>query len=98
MSNEKILLVGAGPMAVDYAKVLISLGKEIIVVGRGKKSAQNFSEQTKTIPILGGLDKYLSSNPKLPDTAIVAVSEEQLGIATRQLLEAGIKSILVEKP
>lgn len=85
-------------MAVDYAKVLLDLGKEIIVIGRGKKSARDFKEQTKIEPISGGLDNYLSSNPKLPDTAIVAVSEEQLGIATRQLLKAGIKSILVEKP
>ncbi len=98
MSNKKILLVGAGPMAVDYAKVLLSLEKEIIVIGRGKKSAQDFAGQTGVIPIPGGLDKYLSSNSKLCDTAIVAVSEEQLGIATRQLLKAGLKSILVEKP
>lgn len=99
MKNSKpILLIGAGPMAVDYAKVLQSLGREIIVVGRGKKTAQSFTEQTKIKPLLGGLDKYLSSRPKLPDIAIVAVSEEQLGITTRHLLNAGVKSILVEKP
>lgn len=98
MSNKKILLAGAGPMAVDYAKVLLNLGQEIIVVGRGKKSAQNFKTQTGITPISGGLDKYLSSNPNLSDTAVVAVSEDQLGIATRTLLLGDVKSILVEKP
>lgn len=96
--TKPILLVGAGLMAVDYAKVLLSLGKEIVVVGRGKKSAENFKDQTNLTPILGGLDNYLKTNKKLPATAIVAVSEENLGVATHQLLNANFKSILVEKP
>lgn len=96
--SKPILLVGAGPMALDYAKVLLNLGQEFIVVGRGKKSAQNFKDQIGITPISGGLAKYLSLNTKLPDTAVVAVSEEQLGTAARQLITAGVKSILVEKP
>ena len=35
---------------------------------------------------------------KVPDKAIVAVTEDQLGITTRQLIKAGCKEILVEKP
>ncbi len=99
MKNSKpTLLVGTGPMAVDYAKVLAALRKEIIVVGRGKTSAQNFAEQTHITPITGGLDEFLKTNTKLPENAIVAVSEENLGLTTHQLLQGGIKSILVEKP
>lgn len=98
MSKDQILLIGAGPMAIEYAKVLLEMGKNIVVVGRSKKSAKVFKEQIDVTPILGGIDKYLSSKITLPKTAIVAVSEDQLGIITLKLIKAGVKSILVEKP
>ena len=48
MSNNlksDVLLVGAGNIAVDYAKVLKALNRDFIVVGRGEKSAENFEQK-----------------------------------------------------
>ena len=41
-----ILLVGAGPMAQDYAKVLKALDKAYTVIGRSEASAQEFYDAT----------------------------------------------------
>lgn len=96
-NEEKILLIGGGQMAQEYAKVLSALGKDMIVVGRGNESAREFEQSTgiKTFP--GGIQKWLRSNKRVYKT-IVAVSEEELGNVTSGLLEKGFKSILVEKP
>ena len=41
-----ILLVGCGPMAVEYLKVLSDIGSDVTVIGRGDDSARWFEEQT----------------------------------------------------
>lgn len=96
--KQSILLIGAGPMAIEYAKVLKSLKKEFIVVGRSKTSAEEFEKNTGVKVIIGGLDKFLEQEKEISSVAIVAISEEQLGSATIKLLKKGIKLILVEKP
>lgn len=98
--SPKILLVGAGNMAREYAKVLRSLKKNFLVVGRGEKHAFEFKKNTGIKPVIGGLEKWLKQavNYKIPDMAIVAVNEEQLGPAARLLIKSGIKYILIEKP
>lgn len=93
-----ILLIGAGPMAVEYAKVLKSLKIDFLVIGRGTESAKRFTEATNHTVIGGGVEKFFKSNSSIYNQAIVAVSEEQLGKVSIQLLKHGIKSILVEKP
>lgn len=100
MNQDKqlTLLVGAGPMAAEYARVLKSLKKEFIVVGRGKQSAEEFEKIVGVKVIIGGVDKYLEQKKEIPPVAIVAISEEQLGSTTIKLLKRGIKLILVEKP
>ena len=42
VEKKDVLLVGAGQMAIDYAKVLKSMSIVPIVVGRSEKSAGNF--------------------------------------------------------
>ena len=96
--TQPILLVGAGPMAAEYARVLKSLKKEFIVVGRNKQSAEEFEKIVGVKVIIGGVDKYLEQKKEIPPVAIVAINEEQLGSATIKLLKRGIKLILVEKP
>ena len=46
----------------------------------------------------GGLESFLKTNPEKPTAAIVSVGVEQLYNSTMQLLEYGVKHILVEKP
>lgn len=98
MKTDQILLVGSGPMAVEYAKVLRSLNREFVVIGRGEKSAAEFKKTVGIEVTTGGINKFLKNIRKIPKTAIVAVSEEQLGIVTIKLLKKGVELILVEKP
>lgn len=97
-NKQSILLVGAGPMAIEYAKVLKTLKKNFLVASRGVENAKKFEEATKSKVISGGVEEFLKSRSSYPKHAIVAVSEEQLGKVTLLLLQHGIKSILVEKP
>jgi predicted dehydrogenase len=95
--NQPIVLVGAGPMALQYQKVLAGMEVPYVVVGRGESSANNFKEQTGVDVITGGLSKYLAEHD-IPEKAIVSTGVEVLGSNVRELLDAGCKSILVEKP
>lgn len=93
-----IWLIGAGGMSIDYAKVLHAQKKEIIVIGRGEASARLFEEKTKHAVLVGGLGKFLSTSPDVPEAAIVSVGVEQLYSMSMQLLKYGVKHLLVEKP
>lgn len=96
--NAQVLLVGAGGMAVDYAKVLKGLNRTFIVVGRGEESARKFEEKTGVDVRRGGLEKFLASSDRLPSNAIVAVGVPQLASTCAALLKSGVKNILLEKP
>jgi predicted dehydrogenase len=98
MDDRSVLLVGAGPMAVEYAKVLRDLGIVPAVVGRGEASAAKFESQAGVAASRGGLERWLAGAPGLPRHAIVATGERRLGEAARALMAAGVRSILVEKP
>ena len=92
-----ILLVGTGYMGKEYAKVLKAMKLPFFAVGRSKNSSDSFTTEIKIKAESGGVDNWLKKN-KFPSKAIVAVTEDQLGITTRQLIKAGCKEILVEKP
>lgn len=92
-----LLLVGTGYMGKEYAKVLKAMKLPFIVVGRSQNSSAIFTSEIGTRAESGGLDNWLKKN-KVPEKAIIAVTEDQLGVATRQLIKAGCKEILVEKP
>ncbi len=96
--KNKIWLIGAGIMAQDYIKVLQGLEEEFIVIGRGVETAKKCKENTGCEVKVGGLEKFLSSNPKVCSNAIVAVGVEKLYETTKELLEYGVKNIIVEKP
>jgi predicted dehydrogenase len=93
-----IWLIGAGPMAIDYAKVLCAQNREFICITRSEESAANFKTQTDILAISGGLQDFLLTKPEIPTHAIVTTGIEMLSQVTVLLLKFGIKSILVEKP
>lgn len=93
-----IWLIGAGPMAIEYAKVLDALHVEFTVIGRGLTSSQSFTEKTGKPVIIGGLSQFLERNPHPANAAIVSVGIEHLTPATNLLLDYGICNILLEKP
>lgn len=96
--KHKLILVGAGPIAVQYSQILSHMGQEHTVIGRGTNSSTEFEKLTGNAALIGGLENWLKSNPPVPEKAIVAVTENELGKAVLQLLNFGVKSILVEKP
>lgn len=96
--TNQILLVGAGNMGIEYAKVLRVLNLPFIVVGRSKKTASSFQKTIGLLPAIGGIKKWISDKNEPPTTAIVAVNEEEAGEATRLLIKNGVKKILAEKP
>jgi predicted dehydrogenase len=92
-----IWLVGAGAMAQDYCKVLLSLNFPFEVIGRSEKSAKEFEIKTGKTVRLGGLQKSLRES-KPPNFVIVAVGAESLAEVAMQLIRAGSRRILLEKP
>lgn len=97
--TKPLLLVGSGPMAIEYAKVLKALGITPLTVGRGEKSAEKFSAETGLPVQTGGIDAWLSVASKpLPDQAIVAVGEKHIGVTAKALMDRGICHLLLEKP
>ena len=92
-----VWLIGSGVMAQNYAQVLLGLGVPFEVIGRGTDSASVFTRATGCFVRTGGLADALGKKVA-PDQAIVAVGVEQLAATTTDLIYAGVKRILVEKP
>jgi predicted dehydrogenase len=96
-TSTNLWLIGASPMAQDYARVLKALNTPFKVIGRGENSTTSF-ESAMGIPAqTGGIEKALQNEPP-PKTAIVAVGVEELAAVTTLLLQAGTRRILLEKP
>jgi predicted dehydrogenase len=92
-----IWLIGAGKMGQDYAKVLKALDVKFEVISRGDESASKFFDTTGIKVKTGGVSKALKEQ-RYPEMAIVAVGVEQLAETTAELIKAGTKRILLEKP
>jgi predicted dehydrogenase len=84
-------------MAQDYAKVLQDLRQDFVVIGRGAASAAQFELVSGHSVTLGGISQALAGSAA-PEQAIIAVGVEQLASATIELIEAGTRRILLEKP
>lgn len=93
-----IWLVGSGLMSIDYAKVLDAQGCDYQVIGRGSASAKSFTKKTGKAVVCGGLAHHIANTEVIAEAAIVSVGVAQLYETTKQLIEAGVKKILVEKP
>jgi len=95
---KHIWLIGAGGMAQEYIKVLNGLKNSFTVIGRSIESVENCEKTTGCDIIHGGLVQFLDTDPEICTHAIVAVGVEKLYETTKELLEYGVKNILVEKP
>ena len=94
--KNPIWLVGASKISQDYLKVLVALKKPFEVIGRRKKSALSFYKKTRHNVKVGGVKLNLKSY--VPNTAIVAVGVDRLFQVSKDLIKAGTKRILLEKP
>ncbi|MES2590600.1 MAG: Gfo/Idh/MocA family oxidoreductase [Bacteroidota bacterium] len=96
--NKKILLVGAGQMAVDYYKVLEALHCDVTTIGRSESSALIFQQKTGSKITTGGIEQFLQKNTIAFDAVIIAVGMEQLAPTAIQVIKSGARTILIEKP
>ncbi|MEZ9551550.1 Gfo/Idh/MocA family oxidoreductase [Vibrio breoganii] len=96
----KVLLVGTGQMAVDYASVLNDIENvELFVIGRGQLNCDRFESKTGIKPFFGGIENQSTMISGAGfDKAIVAVGVENLSSVCQKLIDYGIGEILVEKP
>jgi len=97
----KLILVGCGPMAIEYAKVLNAQNQDFITIGNTQKGALNYEKEINEKVILGGLELWLKNNSNLDfnhHKVIITVNENLLGTISRLVLKYGFKDILVEKP
>jgi predicted dehydrogenase len=96
---EDIFLIGTGPMALDYAKVLLAQGKNFNVIGRGIQSSLVFEKNCGIKPIIGGIDLFLKNNTLQSNTSfIIATGTEVLMPILKQIVSAGANKVLIEKP
>ena len=97
MTTQNLWLIGASTMAQDYALVLAALKQPFEIIGRGEKSAVLFEKAVGKKVRTGGLKANLKRDIA-PKTAIVAVGIEELASVTEELIHAGTKRVLLEKP
>ena len=95
---NKITIVGAGKMAIEYAKVFESLQIDYSVIGNSERSARIFEKNTTKEVVRGGLKKALKNTNELPNYLIIAVQVEKLYELVNVALDFKIPYILVEKP
>lgn len=95
--DMSLWLIGCGPMAQDYVRVLKALGAGFTVIGRNFESAKKFEVITGCKVLYGGLSSALIDH-KAPKTAIVTVGVEALSDIAIQLIKSGTRRILLEKP
>lgn len=96
--ENHVWVIGAGPLTIDYIKVLDALKIRYQVIGRGISSAKDCEEKTGVKVVTGGLESHVCVCKNFPSAAIVAVGVEQLANVTKILLQNSVKKILVEKP
>lgn len=94
-----MIIVGAGNMAREYAKVLKALGVRFDTIGNTEEHGNEFYEWAREHGIItrvqfGGVAKNRIDD----DTAVVAVPINALYETTKALISKGVKHILVEKP
>ena len=98
LNFKNVVLFGAGPMAIEYAKVLKHLNANFGVVGRSNEGTIKFHEQTGIAATPNGVPGWLEKGNTKADYGIIAVSFECLANTAIELMNAGIRKILLEKP
>jgi len=98
LNSKNVVLFGAGPMAMDYAKVLKHMDANFMVVGRSPEGAEKFQQQMGIAAIANGVPGWQEKGNVNAEYGIVAVSFEALAATAIELMDAGIRKILLEKP
>ena len=99
LSSKKVVLFGPGKMGVEYTKVLQHFGANLSsVVGLTQDDVKRFRSQTGLTAVPKGFSGWKEKCDTDVEFAIVAVSVEQLCRTAINLMDFGIRKILLEKP
>lgn len=98
LSSKKVVLFGAGKMGVEYSKVLQHFGVNFFVIGRSEAGVERFYTQTGIKAIPNGFSVWKEKCETDVEFAIVAVSAEELSKTAIDLMNFGVRKILLEKP
>ncbi len=98
LTSKKGVLFGVGKMGVEYSKVLQHLGVDFSVVGRTGVGVERFYTQTGIRAIPNGFSTWVKKCKADVEFAIVAVSVEELSETAINLMDIGVRRILLEKP
>jgi len=98
LKSKNVVLLGAGPMAMDYAKVLEHLGVNYAVAGRSREGTEKFMKQTGIEAISDGIPGWQKKQNGGADYGIIAVTCDVLANTAIELMDAGVRKILLEKP
>ncbi len=97
LSSKNVVLFGAGPMAMDYAKVLKHLGANFTVAGRSHEGTEKFHKETGIEAVPGGVSDWEKKQISA-DYGIIAVNCDALASTAVELMDTGVRKILIEKP
>ncbi len=98
LREKKGVIFGAGEMAMEYCKILQALSAKFTVVGRSEAGAKNFLKKTGIRALENGFAEWERLNPVDIEYAIVAVNIEGLAETAINLMNFGVRYILLEKP
>jgi predicted dehydrogenase len=95
---KDIWVIGTGPMAREHVRSLyVTHSDRLLVIGRNEAATFELKTSMGLAATSSGI-AHAISELSLPDFAIVATSIDSLTSLTLQLIRAGVKRILVEKP
>ena len=96
--SKKVVLFGAGRMGVEYCKVLQTLGVDYTAVGRSAAGVERFNSLTGLKAVENGFSGWKEHCATDAEFAIVAVNVEALYELALDLMDFGMRKILIEKP
>jgi len=98
LSSKRVALFGVGTIGREYCKVLQHLGVYFSVVGRSKAGVEKFISETGIMAIPDGVEGWRGHGEIGVESAIVSVNLEELAQTAIDLMDCGIRNILLEKP
>ena len=99
MKSQSALIIGAGEIAKEYAKILKESGVQITMVCRSQEKADAVMKLNDYQVHSGGCTEFLKNTKQNFDMAINAVTAESLFEVNKQLVKSKrVKKVLCEKP
>ena len=97
--RNRVLLVGTGQHAREYAKVLRFLEQDFDIVGNRRETCEKISKELDVIALYGGVERNKESIIRNDYSCFInSGPAESLALSTQFLTSLGLKKGLIEKP